>query len=81
MPPVEAMMKGAKVVTTRCTCIEEITQGKATYVDDPLNPEEWVLKIKEAAHLEGKKYEFPEYDLKEVTLKYIDVFEKTKNNQ
>ncbi|MBP5528618.1 MAG: glycosyltransferase family 4 protein [Lachnospiraceae bacterium] len=81
MPPVEAMMKGAKVVTTRCTCIEEITQGKATYVDDPLNPEEWALKIKEAALLERKRYDFPEYELKEVALKYIDVFEKTKNNQ
>ena len=80
MPPVEAMMKGAKVVTTRCACIEEITQGKATYVDDPLNPEEWALKIKEAVFLEGKKYDFPEYDLKEVTLKYIDVFEKAKKS-
>ena len=80
MPPVEAMMKGAKVVTTRCACIEEITQGKATYVDDPLNPEEWALKIKEAALLEEKKYDFLEYDLKEVTLKYIDVFEKAKKS-
>ncbi|SDJ25454.1 Glycosyltransferase involved in cell wall bisynthesis [Lachnospiraceae bacterium G41] len=78
MPPIEAMMKGARVVTTKCTCIEEITQGKATYVDDPLNTNEWADAIDKALLLERKKFDFPEYDLKNVTLKYLDVFNGIK---
>ena len=78
MPPVEAMMKGARVVTTRRTCIEEITQGKATYVEDPLSAEDWVRAIDKALLLEKKKYEFPDYDLKNVTLKYLDIFNGIK---
>ena len=78
MPPIEAMMKGARVVTTRCTCIEEITQGKATYVDDPLSAKDWIEAVEKASLLEKKKYDFPEYDLKNVTLKYLDVFNGIK---
>jgi glycosyltransferase involved in cell wall biosynthesis len=78
MPPIEAMMKGARVVTTKCTCIEEITQGKATYVDDPLSAANWVDTIKRALLLEKKKYDLPEYDLKNVTNKYLACFNGTK---
>ena len=78
MPPVEAMMKGAGVVTTRRTCIEEITQGKATYVEDPLSPNDWVEAIDKALLLDKKKYDFPEYDLKEVTFKYLACFNGIK---
>ena len=78
MPPIEAMMKGARVVTTKCTCIEEITQGKATYVDDPLSAANWVETIKRALLLEKKKYDFPEYDLKNVTNKYLACFNGIK---
>lgn len=46
MPPVEAMLFGTKVVTTRCTSIPEVTQGKAIYVDDPYSEEEWLRKIR-----------------------------------
>ncbi len=78
MPPVEAMMKGARVVTTRRTCIEEITQGKATYVEDPLSAEDWVEAIDRALLLDKKKYDFPEYDLKNVTFKYLACFNGIK---
>ena len=78
MPPVEAMMKGARVVTTRRTCIEEITQEKATYVEDPLSPNDWVEAIDKALLLDKKKYDFPEYDLKDVTFKYLACFNGIK---
>ena len=41
MPPVEAMMRGVPVVTTKETSIYEVTQGKAAYVDDCFDPAEW----------------------------------------
>ena len=78
MPPVEAMMNGAKVVSTKCASLEEVTQGKATYVEDPLNEKEWLEKIREALKIEKTKYDFPDYDLKNVTLKYLACFNGTK---
>ena len=45
MPTVEAMYFGARVVTTQCACIPEVTQGKAVYVQDPYDAEEWIRKI------------------------------------
>lgn len=47
MPPIEAMLFGSRVVTTRCTSIPEITQEKAIYVDDPYDVEEWINKIRQ----------------------------------
>lgn len=46
MPPIEAMLFGTSVVTTRCTSIPEITQGKAVYVEDPYSVTEWIEKIR-----------------------------------
>ncbi len=48
MTPVEAMMCGTTTITTKCTSIPEVTQGKANYVDDPLDPQEWIKAINEA---------------------------------
>lgn len=42
MPPVEAMMLGVTVITTKCTSIPEVTEGKANYVDDPMDVNEWI---------------------------------------
>jgi glycosyltransferase involved in cell wall biosynthesis len=75
MPPIEAMIKGAKVVTTKCGSIEEITHSKASYIDDPLSTKEWIEKIKEAELLQKKKHIFPEYELKNVTEEYLELFE------
>lgn len=46
MPPVEAMLFGTRVVTTCCTSLPEVTQGKAIYVDNPYDEDEWIEKIK-----------------------------------
>lgn len=45
MPPIEAMFFGSRVVTTKCASIPEVTQGKAVYVDDPYDAQEWIDKI------------------------------------
>lgn len=42
MPPVEAMLFGAVVITTNQASIPEVTQGKANYVRDPYDAEEWI---------------------------------------
>ncbi len=53
MPPVEAMLFGTPVVTTRCASIPEVTQGKAVYVDDPYDVEEWMQRIRDARWEQG----------------------------
>ena len=78
MPPVEAMMKGARVITTKCASLEEVTQDKAVYVENPLDEKEWLEKIREALKTEKTKHDFPEYDLKNVTYKYLDIFNGIK---
>ncbi len=51
MPPVEAMLFGSRVITTRCASIPEVTQKKAVYVSAPYNVDEWIEKIEH-----GKNY-------------------------
>lgn len=76
MPPVEAMFFGAKVVTTRCASIPEVTQEKAVYVQNPYDVEEWIQKIEmetEIGALDFSRYT-PEYIAKKYlkTLKEIE---------
>ncbi|MBD5522995.1 MAG: glycosyltransferase family 4 protein [Lachnospiraceae bacterium] len=42
MPPIEAMLFGTVVITTNKTCIPEVTQNKANYVEDPYDVKEWI---------------------------------------
>lgn len=74
MPPIEAMRLGVPTVTTRETSLYEVTQGKAIYVEDPLDPREWCARIEEAQSRPGRTYPFPEYDLRRVMSQYIDLF-------
>ena len=79
MPPIEAMIKGAKVVTTKCGSIEEITHSKASYVDDPLSTKEWIEKIKEAQEKKKEKHEFIDYSISVITEEYMEVFNLATN--
>lgn len=79
MPPVEAMMKGSGVVTTKASCIEEVTLGKATYVDSTRDIIEWEKAINEAIKKEHEIVEFPQYELKTVTESYMRLFERVCN--
>ena len=74
MPVIEAMELGANVITTRCASIPEVSQNKANYVTNPYDETEWIEAIKN--HCDDTKtiMHFPEYELKNVTDKYLETF-------
>lgn len=75
MPPIEAMMLGTPVITTKLTSIPEVTQRKAYYVEDPYSVDEWVEKIKKV-NLNGNtvNISFKEYDIEVIVSNYIKLF-------
>lgn len=79
MPPIEAMRRGKQVVMTRESCLEEVTQGKAVYVENPYDVEEWAEKIDKAMMLPPIWAPFEEYELRNITGQYLRVFESAKN--
>ena len=85
MPPIEAMRRGKKVVTTHTPCIYEVTRGKAVYVENPYDVDEWIVRIKEAEKENGIVIPFEEYELESITRSYIKVITncglKSKNNK
>ncbi len=74
MPVVEAMIIGAKVITTTCTSILEVSRGQAIYVADPFDEKEWLDKIMETNAVQPTQYTFPEYDKEYVARRYLDLF-------
>lgn len=79
MPPIEAMRRGKRVVMTDKTCLKEVTQDKAVYVEEPYSVEEWMAKIEYAMSLEEEVQRFSEYDLREVVEQYVRVFVQCVN--
>lgn len=78
MPPIEAMRKGKNVVMTRESCLQEVTEGKAVYVDDPYCVEEWIQKIHQAEIMTGKIEKFEKYELRNVVGQYVKVLTITQ---
>lgn len=76
MPPVEAMEMGTPVITTRKTCLEEVTQGKANYVDDPYNVYEWIEVIQNCQYHE---IDFSLYDKEAIAKKYMKEFKELEH--
>lgn len=74
MPPIEAMRKGKNVAMTRKSCLEEVTDGKAVYVDEPMNVEEWIEKIQMAEEMPDRVEPFEKYNLDCITSQYVKVF-------
>lgn len=74
MPPIEAMMLGIPVITTKCASIPEVTKGKAFYVTNPFDIEEWYEKIKLVRIANREPLDFPEYDIRIVVNNYIELF-------
>lgn len=69
MPMIEAMLFGTMVVTTKKSCIPEISQGKANYVSDPYDVDEWISVMQNLQdHI--KEVDFTRYDQKILTEKY-----------
>ena len=71
MPPIEAMRKGKNVVMTEKTCLKEVTEGKAIYVKNPFDVDEWDAKIQEAEEKEAVVQKFEKYDLQNIVKKYV----------
>lgn len=73
MPPIEAMRKGKHVITTKKSCLYEITEGKAIYVENPFDVNEWIEKIGMAEKIPEQVYDFAKYNLENITKKYIEI--------
>lgn len=74
MPPIEAMRRGKRVVMTRESCLEEVTQGKAVYVDSPYDAADWSQKMDIALEKAAETQRFERYEPKNVAAEYIKVF-------
>ena len=74
MPPIEAMRRGKQVVMTRESCLEEVTEGKAVYVDSPYDIEEWSRKIDAALQKTPDIQPFERYQLENVVKEYVKAF-------
>lgn len=73
MPPIEAMRKGKKAVMTDKTCLREVTEGKAAYVQDPYDVDEWNRKIEETKQVAAVVHPFEQYELGKVAGRYLDI--------
>ncbi len=73
MPPIEAMRKGKNVVMTDKSCLKEVTEGKAIYVEEPFDVEEWMQKIEYAQEKGAVIDKFEKYHLKNIVEQYIDL--------
>ncbi len=69
MPTIEAMLFGTVVIATDRTCIPEITQGKANYVRDPYNVEEWIRVMLHPVN-RVDEMDFNAYDQMRLSRKY-----------
>ena len=75
MPPVEAMLFGTVVIATDRTCIPEVTQGKANYVKDPYDVEEWI-RVMENPVDRVNEMDFQVYDQMRLTREYYALLVK-----
>lgn len=69
MPPIEAMLFGTVVIAADRTCIPEVTQGKANYVTDPYDVQEWIRVMQAPVDRIGEM-DFGVYDQGRLTRKY-----------
>ena len=74
MPPIEAMLFGTIVITTNKTCIPEVTQNKANYVEDPYDVQEWIRVMQNPKDRIGEM-DFAAYDQLKLTKKYYRLLE------
>lgn len=72
MPPIEAMLFGTVVVATDRTCIPEVTQGKANYVRDPYDVEEWIRVMRSPVD-RIVEMDFGAYDQMKLTRRYYEL--------
>lgn len=85
MPPVEAMCFGKPVITCDVTSLKEVTLGKAIYIKDPSNSNEFLLRMVEVADdidsysakfNSYKKQVIDTYSPEVIAKQYLDVFDE-----
>lgn len=75
MPPIEAMLFGTVVIATDRTCISEVTQGKANYVKNPHDVEEWIRVMQNPIDRIAEMG-FERYDQMKLSRKYFELLRK-----
>lgn len=78
MPPIEAICCGTPVITTTCTCIPEITQNMANYVDDPYSVDNWIEVMKDAIN-GNSEFDASVYHPKCIALEYLKILSTILN--
>lgn len=70
IPPIEAMMLGTPVITTKCTSIPEVTQNQANYVENPYNADDWIAHM-EGNLVRGTKLDISVYEKERISRQYL----------
>ena len=76
MPPIEAMAFKTSVITTKKASLYEVTEGKALYVDNPYDVNEWIKAMIYLKNLPVQKIELSKYDSMCIARKYLNFFSK-----
>lgn len=79
MPPVEAMLFGTIVIATDKTCIPEVTQGKANYIKNPYDVEEWIRVMSNPVD-RINEMAFEVYDQMRLTRRYYELLVEQLGN-
>ena len=79
MPPVEAMLFGTIVIANDKTCIPEVTQGKANYVKNPYDVEEWIRVMSNPVD-RIDEMAFEVYDQMRLTRRYYELLVEQLGN-
>ena len=72
MPPLEASVFGAKVITTNLSSIPEATQGALYYVNDALDPNEGVNAVISGYSSPNSSIDFTKYDIRVIAKQYLE---------
>ncbi len=71
MPPIEASLLGARVITTKESCISEVTQNALEYVDNPFDAFEWAEIVMQPA-IARPSIDYTLYDKVVISAQYLD---------
>lgn len=74
MPPIEAAILNAKVITTKKTSLHEVTCGKANYVQNPYDVIEWVNELFKAEKIENTEIFIEKYNETDIAIEYLRLF-------
>ena len=75
MPPLEANLFGARVITTKLTSIPEATQNSVEYVEDAYDGVEWANKLDENVSDNIKAIDFSKYEITNIAEQYLKVID------